>query len=549
MATLRLRPHSSLLGRILAWFMVVNLITVTAFITNAYITKAHDVRTEMDARLKASSFAVPRILHNDYLDRALVPNGVEKNEYVNVVRTLGNYAHDVNLAYVYGMTVRDGKVFFIADGAPDEEVQKDKYAKHFQAYDDAAPEVLQTWQTGQPHFAEYTDQFGHFRSVFMRFTTAKGGQYLVGVDVTISHLEDELRQSLLQLIGIGLVTFIIGGILSWIAAKLIVRLIVNVSQQIDTISANRNLTHAIDIRTEDEIGQMAAGLNKLLSQLRNAFSSARQGAEANAVTAGQFISVAEAMHRNMQTGVAQIQQVTNAAQAIHNNATTSAEIARQVQQEVSQASEKLSSAKRDLDGVVQAIEHSASANTRLAADLQALNAETQQIGRVLAAISEISDQTNLLALNAAIEAARAGEAGRGFAVVADEVRKLAGQTQTALQETNAIIDKIVTAINTVSTNMSETAASATGLVDASNCALNQIEQMAQQVGATTCVVEQSVASAQQISHAVGDINQELGYLATSLRDNAEQVRTINEAARSLGGKSDELRGVLGKFTT
>ncbi len=80
MATLRLRPHSSLLGRILAWFMVVNLITVTAFITNAYITKAHDVRTEMDARLKASSFAVPRILHNDYLDRALVPNGVEKNE-------------------------------------------------------------------------------------------------------------------------------------------------------------------------------------------------------------------------------------------------------------------------------------------------------------------------------------------------------------------------------------------------------------------------------------------------------------------------------------
>ena len=177
MATLRLRPHSSLMGRILAWFMVVNLITVTAFITNAYITKAHDVRTEMDARLKASSFAVPRILHNDYLDRALVPNGVEKNEYVNVVRTLGNYAHDVNLAYVYGMTVRDGKVFFIADGAPDEEIQKDKYAKHFQEYKDAAPEVLQTWQTGQPHFAEYTDQFGHFRSVFMRFTTPKGGQF------------------------------------------------------------------------------------------------------------------------------------------------------------------------------------------------------------------------------------------------------------------------------------------------------------------------------------------------------------------------------------
>ena len=61
MATLRLRPHSSLLGRILAWFMVVNLITVTAFITNAYITKAHDVRTEMDARLKASSSCVPKL--------------------------------------------------------------------------------------------------------------------------------------------------------------------------------------------------------------------------------------------------------------------------------------------------------------------------------------------------------------------------------------------------------------------------------------------------------------------------------------------------------
>lgn len=542
-----LLPRLSLKIKILLWFVVINVITVVTFSINDYIGKAKDIRMEMDTRLRAAAFAVPRIVPEGYFDMVQDANSISTEYYKKIVIKLGGYAKDIDLAYAYAMVVRNNKVYYIADGAPEEEVKQDKYSKFFEEYDDASPAVAEAFHSGQPKFAEYKDKYGSFRSIFMPFTTPKGTRYVVGIDIKIDYLQELLTENLIKLTGIGAIALIIAILFSFVGAKFVVKLIVDVSKELENISQHRDLSRSVTAKTQDEIGSMANSMNNLLRLLRSTFMEAHHASESNASMASQFVSTSEELAAQVKQGSELLSRVADDAYGIRERAEHSTLVASKVKSEIEHASKRLSESKQELDLMVSVIQESAQANSELALSLTNLSVDTQDILRVLSTISDISDKTNLLALNAAIEAARAGEAGKGFAVVADEVRKLAAQTQEALKATQKTIDHIVSAINNASERMNQNAAQNNELVQSSMGALTAIQSMSELIYQTSENVQQSVQSSYAIQSSVQAMTNSLASANDNLAVSVQKAEDIHIVAENLGYKAVQLKLKLDDF--
>ncbi|MDR0826613.1 MAG: methyl-accepting chemotaxis protein [Desulfovibrio sp.] len=197
--------------------------------------------------------------------------------------------------------------------------------------------------------------------------------------------------------------------------------------------------------------------------------------------------------------------------------------------------------------VVKSINAVNTVATGLQNNMQELGAQTKSIGNVMNVISDIADQTNLLALNAAIEAARAGEAGRGFAVVADEVRKLAEKTMSATQEVGASIAAVQTSAHTnisAVENAVQSISEATELANSSGEALNGIVQLAADnsavVSSIATAAEEQSATSEEINLAIAEIN-------TIVNETSEGMMQSSTAVQELSRVAQELRQVMDRL--
>ena len=205
----------SLKIKLLLAFTLVNLISIATFISYAQYVKSLDIRAQMDSRLRAAAHALPRLLGNDYLVRARTIDGLQQGEYMAMVHSLGEYAAEVELKFAYTLMINsDGKVLFLSDGASAEDIAGGKYAKHLEYYEDASPAVSAAARTGQLQFAEYTDSYGSFRSIFLPLRTDDGQLYVVGADIGLDSLQQAIDDSLHSLLLIGLTTLGIGAVLA-----------------------------------------------------------------------------------------------------------------------------------------------------------------------------------------------------------------------------------------------------------------------------------------------------------------------------------------------
>jgi methyl-accepting chemotaxis protein len=180
--------------------------------------------------------------------------------------------------------------------------------------------------------------------------------------------------------------------------------------------------------------------------------------------------------------------------------------------------------------------------------MKELGAQAENIGGVMNIISDIADQTNLLALNAAIEAARAGEAGRGFAVVADEVRKLAEKTMSATHEVgtgiNAIQQSAKTNIQEVGSAVSSIG-EATGLADASGEALKEIVELATAnssvVASIATAAEQQSATSEEINRSIEEISRIVNETSSGMMQSSAAVQELSQTAQELNRVMDQLK--------
>jgi methyl-accepting chemotaxis protein len=265
--------------------------------------------------------------------------------------------------------------------------------------------------------------------------------------------------------------------------------------------------------------------------------------------------LSEQVRHSSQGAEVQSSRISETATAMEEMTSTVLEVARSASRAAETTEQARLKAENGAVVVGQAVSGIMQVQTQalsLKDDMGALGKQAQGIGQVLNVISDIADQTNLLALNAAIEAARAGEAGRGFAVVADEVRKLAEKTMTATREVGEAIQGIQNGARLNIENVEkavETIEDASALANQSGTALNEIveliESASDQVRSIATASEEQSATSEEINRSIDEVNRISSETSQAMRQSEHAVGEVTTQAQALKGLIDELRSDCG----
>ncbi len=315
----------------------------------------------------------------------------------------------------------------------------------------------------------------------------------------------------------------------------------------DMSSDEGDLTKRIVVECEDESGDLARSFNHFLDKLQGVIQQVAESAEHLTLAAGRVHASAEQMATGTEEVAAQTGAVATAGEEM---AATSAEVAQncvRVAESAKLANDAAMAGSAVVEQTIQGMNRIAERVKVSADSVATLGSRSDQIGEIVGTIEDIADQTNLLALNAAIEAARAGEQGRGFAVVADEVRALAERTTKATKEIGKMIKAIqqetkgaVASMNDGVKEVAKGSAEAAKSGDALREILNQTSSVTSQISQIATATEQQTATTCEISNNIHQITEVI--LATA-RETQESVAAAGQMAKL----AETLRRLVGKF--
>ncbi|SMF57639.1 MULTISPECIES: methyl-accepting chemotaxis protein [unclassified Pseudomonas] len=311
--------------------------------------------------------------------------------------------------------------------------------------------------------------------------------------------------------------------------------------------ADGDMTVSFQARSRDELGELGQGFSDTVQRIRGLIDQVGRTVVAVEEQASQVLAVSVRSNQAVSGQREQIEQVATAmnqmsatAQEVARSAALAADGAQQVNQESATGRGLVQRQQGSIDRLAAEIDQSVGAINQLASDSQA-------IGRVLEVIRSIAEQTNLLALNAAIEAARAGEQGRGFAVVADEVRTLARRTQDSTAEIAQMIQRLQEGVAAAVSAMGSSHQMAAGTVDETR----QVQQaLGNILGAVGSIVEQNqqiAAAVEQQTAVAHDIDQNIVAINSAAQDTTQGACQTEEASRALSAQVVELKRLIGAF--
>lgn len=372
------------------------------------------------------------------------------------------------------------------------------------------------------------------------------------------------------------VTLVIAIIIIIIMNRTIARPLVLVSRQLKEIAEGEgDLTRELTVRSRDEVGDLANSFNRMLQNLRSLIHQVGLNAEQVAASAEELTAsseqtskateqIASTIHEMAEGSKQQVHSVENSSRIARESLIGIQQIAANTQSVTSiavQTSEMAVDGNRLLHAAESQMTTINQTFTGLSKVIRSLGERSQEIGQISEVITGIAGQTNLLALNAAIEAARAGEHGRGFAVVADEVRKLAEQCSLSAQQISELIATIQretgAAVESMEKGTQEVADGIQG-VNAAGQSFKQIQQSIEevttQIQEVSAAAQQMFAGTEQIVHAISVI-EEVAKEAASGTENVsaaaeEQMASMEEissSAATLSNMAEELQLLIGRF--
>jgi len=316
---------------------------------------------------------------------------------------------------------------------------------------------------------------------------------------------------------------------------------------IQEIAANNLTAEDVTVTSADETGRAGAALNQMKNNLRNIIQSIATTAEHVASASEEISSSATQQAQSAETQKDQTVQVATAMQEMSSTVISVSDSCNKAADAARQAAETARLGGSIVDGTLTKMRVIAESVGGTAKKMAELGKSSDQIGRIIGVIDDIADQTNLLALNAAIEAARAGEQGRGFAVVADEVRKLAERTTTATKEIAQMIKNIqnetrvaVTAMENGTKQVEEGVTSTTKAGDS----LRAIIQMSEEVGG---MITEIATAANEQSSTTEQVNQNIDQIAKLGKESAIGAQQSATACQDLSGLALDLQTMVGKF--
>ena len=311
--------------------------------------------------------------------------------------------------------------------------------------------------------------------------------------------------------------------------------------------AKGDLTRRVDISSTDEIGEMGKHFNAFVETLHQTVKQVADSSERVSSASTTLDSAAEQMAAGVEEAAAQINSVATASEEM---STTSSEIAQNCMM-AAKSSEKANGAAMTGESIIQEtvvvmsrINGMVKSSSKIIKDL---GVRSEQIGEVLGLINDIADQTNLLALNAAIEAARAGEHGRGFAVVADEVRKLAERTTGATKEIGQTIVAIQSETKKAVSSMEEGVKEVEVGADETKKSGDSLKDILSQISTVTAEINQIAVASEQQTATTNEIANNIQQVSEVMQDTAKKIQVNSNSAAELANLSQELQRLVRQF--
>lgn len=383
--------------------------------------------------------------------------------------------------------------------------------------------------------------------------TSKKGDVLGVMDVSFSLLDSDasiesVGWKLFYILAISLLFIAVS--VMWILKRIIGEPInILLGRATDLSSGEGDLTRKIDIKSKDEFAQVSDKFNLFIEKVRKTVELAKKSSLDNVAIAKELSTTVSDVTQRAENSSKYVDATNVVSQAIKSELNASLKKAEQSTKDIQTAHDTLNKARDKITQLANQVQSGTHAEIELARQISQLSADATQVKGVLNVIGDIADQTNLLALNAAIEAARAGEHGRGFAVVADEVRKLAERTQKSLQEINATISVILQSINDASEHMNVNSKHMETLSVIAFEVEKNINETTHIMDNATLSNEDTVKDYIGTGKKIDEIVDKISHIRTDTFATVESLSTITHIIHDLSIEAKQLDGVLEKFKT
>ncbi|ALP42400.1 methyl-accepting chemotaxis protein [Aeromonas schubertii] len=315
----------------------------------------------------------------------------------------------------------------------------------------------------------------------------------------------------------------------------------------DIAAGEGDLTQRLRVQSNDEVGQLASAFNRFVERIQNVVSQVGRTSNELFVSVERLRDLSERSDHQMQGHSRETDQVVTAVTEMSSTAQEVASSASNAASATSDAARESDEARSVVDTAISSINRLVSEVHSASSVIEQLAHETGKIESVVEVIRGIAEQTNLLALNAAIEAARAGEQGRGFAVVADEVRSLAGRTQQSTKEINEMLQRLQSGVRQAVDVMGASESRSQETVAEAARIAASLDTMVSAVSTINDMNLQIAAAAEEQNAVSEEINRNLVAIQQIVGELSEVARDTHRTTQDLAQNGDELKELVGQF--
>ncbi|TCK59334.1 methyl-accepting chemotaxis protein [Seleniivibrio woodruffii] len=431
----------------------------------------------------------------------------------------------------------------------------DKFHADFAQWKAVSQEVLKLSAENTPESREAAEDLSYGRANELFGTMRENINTLTEINLKDAEEEHNLANSSFttsqySFIGVIIFGIIIGAAVGLKLGSVITNSIRATADMLREISAGEgDLTRKLPITSKDEIGNLAQHFNSFTDKLKDIIGTVKMNSESIASGNAELAATSDRLAQNFHEQTMQLSAVASATEEMSTSASEVVHSVQDVTEKAEMANGYISDGRNMLLEAVSSVMSIKSEVENLGQTISQLSNSSEEIGNILNVINDIADQTNLLALNAAIEAARAGEHGRGFAVVADEVRKLAERSQKAIKEIETIIVNLQQESNVASTNMQE----ASKKVEAGVVVIRNTESMFENIVSSVNTITQAsrhieTAVSEQVQ-AIHNINGNTQILSNGVEQSNISVTEVSNTVTDLQRQTEDLSMLVRRFRT